>query len=361
MAKSATISFESCQKQCNDIISSAKKGNYTSLYLLHGTEGYFIDLVESYITQNALTEDEKAFNQTIIYGKDSTGAEVADAARRYPMLSEKQVIIVREAQTLKGLEDLSHYAENPTPSTVLVLCHRDKNLDKRSALYKKLAASKSCTIMESVAPRDWEVARFVSSLAAQRSLQIDPSGIQMIADNIGANLIRISSEIDKLQTRLGEDAFGRIITAADIEDNIGISKQYNNFELCKALSYRKFDSALKIAQFLSASSKDNPLFLTITALFTHFQRVTMVGFIRFDAQRQNKPVPNDNEIAKSIKIPNVYFLDEYKTAATNYSIAKCVTILGLLREWDLKSKGMGAGSTEESELLRDLILRISLC
>lgn len=336
------------------------KGNYASLYLLHGAEGYFIDYIEGFIAQNALTEEQKAFNQVIIYGKDSSGGEVINAARRYPMLSERQVVIVREAQNLKGLESIAHYVEKPMQSTILVIAHRDKSIDKRSALYKKIAASKNVVVFESVAPRDWEVARFVNSLAAQRSLKIDPSAVAMIADNIGANLMRIKSEIDKLQTRLGAQSTQRVITTTDIEQNIGISKQYNNFELCKALSYRQFDSALKIVDYLSSNEKDNPLIRTITSLFTHFQRITTLGFIHFRAQQQRSPMPSDMEMARMIKIPNAYFLDEYKKAAANYSIAKCVAILGLMREWDLKSKGMGAGSSSSGELLRDLIIRVSL-
>lgn len=336
------------------------KGNYASLYLLHGAEGYFIDLIEGYIAKNAIAEEQRAFNQVVIYGKDSNGIEVTNAARRYPMLSDRQLVIVREAQTLKGLENIAHYIEKPTLSTILVIAHRDKSIDKRSSLYKKIAASKNATIFESVAPRDWEVARFVSALALERSLKIDPQATAMIADNIGANLMRIKTEIDKLQTRLGEQATQRVITTTDIELNIGISKQYNNFELCKALSYRQFHNALKIADYLSSNEKDNPLIRTITALFTHFQRITTIGFIQFRAQQQRIPMPSDMEVARMIKIPNAYFLDEYKKAAANYSIARCVAILGLMREWDLKSKGMGAGSASSAELLRDLILRISL-
>lgn len=358
MAKSATISFDSCVKQCDEIIAQMKSGHYAPLYLLHGAEGYFIDRIESFLSENALSDDQKVFNQVIIYGKDSTGADVANAAKRYPMMNDRQVVVVREAQVLSGLDDLAHYVASPLASTILLIAHRDKTVDKRSSFYKKISAAKGAVIFESVAPRDYEVGKFVASVLAEKGLRADPNVLQMISDSIGANLIRISSEIDKLVTRLG--TVDRMLTVQDVEDNIGISKQFNNFELTKALSFRRFDTALKIAEHLSANSKETPLVLTITALFTHFQRVVTLGFLRYEAQQQHRQLGNDFEVARMLKLPNAYFLDEYKTAATNYPLAKSVAILGLLREWDLKSKGMNAGSTDESELLRDLILRIAL-
>ncbi len=359
MAKRATStqSFDSTQRQCAEIISQAKAGRYAPIYLLHGAEGYFIDKIESYISQNALPEEQKSFNQTTIYGKDSSGAEVVTLARRYPMMSEVQLVVVREAQSLKGIEDLAHYIQEPLSSTILVICHRDKALDKRSSLYKKFAAAKGAIVFESTSPKDYEVSKFVNANLSERGLSAEPTAVEMISENIGANLTRISGEIDKLVTRLGA---GRHITANDVEENIGISKQFNVFELCKSLSFRKFTHALKIAEHLSANSKETPLILTINALFTHFQRVTTLGFIRFEAQQKRNAMPSDIELSKVLKLPNPYFLSEYTTAINNYRLPSCVAILGLLRTWDLKCKGMDVGSADDGELLRDLILRISL-
>ncbi len=359
MAKTTSASFESARKQCAEILKNAKAGNYAPVYLLHGVEGYFIDKIESYITENSLSETDKAFNLTVAYGKEITGGDVVALARRYPMMSERQVVVIREAQSMRGMDELAHYLANPLSSTVLVIAHRDKAIDKRSAVYKKFSSVSGGVLFESVAPRDWEVSKFVNDVLSEKGMSAEPAAIEMISENIGANLNRITQEIEKLYTRLS-DATQRRITTKDIEDNIGISKQFNNFELCKSLSFKKFDTALKIAEHLSANPKESPLILTINALFTHFQRITTLGFIRYNSVRRKTAMPQNTELAKKLKIPNAYFLDEYFTAASNYSLGSCVAILGLLRTWDLKSKGMDTGSADDGELLRDLILRISV-
>lgn len=357
MAKSSTISFEGCRKSCNEILLSGANGNFAPVYLLHGSEGYFIDKIESFITENSLSEESKAFNLTVVYGKDTTGAEVVSLARRYPMMSERQVVVVREAQSMRGIDDLVHYLAAPLSSTILVVAHRDKALDKRSALYKKFSSVKGGVVFESTSPRDWEVSKFVSETLSEKGLRAEPNAVEMIAENIGANLNRIAREIDKLKTRLPSNT---VISAKEIEDNIGISKQFNNFELCKALSFKKFDRALTIASHLSANPKESPLILTLSAIFTHFQRITILGFMRYSSARKGLAAPSDAELSKALKLPNAYFLSEYKSAAQHYSIASCVAILGLLRTWDMKSKGMDSGSAEDGELLSDLILRISM-
>ncbi len=359
MAKkvSSTQSFDSTQRQCAEIISQVAADRYANIYLLHGPESYFIDKIEGYISQNALSEEQKSFNQTTIYGKDSSGAEVVTLARRYPMMSERQLIVVREAQSLRGFDELAHYLKEPLSSTILVIAYRDKSIDKRSSIYKKFTSSPNCVIFESTSPRDYEVSKFVVATLAERSLTAEPTAVEMISENIGANLTRISSEIDKLVTRLGAS---RHITATDIEDNIGISKKFNIFALNKALSYRKFSEALTIADHLAANPKDSPLVLTINALFTHFQRIATLGFIKFEARQRGNALPPDFELSKALKLPNPYFLSEYTSAVNHYTLASCVAILGLIRTWDLKSKGMDSGSIDEGELLRDLVLRISL-
>lgn len=358
MAKS-TGNFADSSQLCNEILITMGGGVYAPLYLLHGTEGYFIDRIESFVVDHALAEEQRAFNQIVVYGKDSTVAEIIDSARRYPMMSPRQVVVVREAQNLKGIEDLAHYAAAPCSSTVLVISHRDKSVDKRSSFYKKCVASKGAVVFESASPREWEVSGFVSSLFSARGLRAEAGVVQMIADNIGANCSRIASEIDKLVTRLPEGT--TTITPSDVEQNIGISKDFNNFELCKALSMRDFGRALLIAQHFGANEKDNPLVVTINALFTHFQRIVTLGFLRYDTRRRGVSMGSDLDVARMLKLPNAYFLGEYQTAANNYPLPKAVAILGLLREWDMKSKGMGAGSTSAGELLRDLLLRICFC
>ncbi|MFI3298307.1 MAG: DNA polymerase III subunit delta [Rikenellaceae bacterium] len=361
MAKSASQSFDSCLKQFREIIACASAKDYAPVYLLHGTEGYFIDKIERYITDNLLSDEEKIFNETILYGGDSNvkGGDVVLAARRYPMMGSRQLIVLREAQAMRSLDELIHYLESPLMSTVLVICHRNKSMDKRSALYKKFTAMKSAVIFESVAPRDYELSGFITGLFSQRGIKAEPATIEIIAENIGADLSRIDSELTKLLTRMGNDALSRAISPRDVEDNIGISKTFNVFELNRALSYGKFDVALRIATHLSKNPKESPLVVIISGMFTHFYRVAMLCFIRYEARRRGRAMMSELDQARAIKLPNAYFLREYSAAATGYGLSRAVAILGLLREWDMKSKGVGTGGSDEGELLRDLVLRIS--
>lgn len=357
MAK-ATGSFAESSAECARVLESLRGGVYAPLYLLHGTEGYFIDQIESYISSHALSEDLRAFNQITLWGKDTSGSEIVSAARQYPMMGGRQVVVVRDFQNTKGIEELVSYAAKPMATTVLVLCHRDKSIDKRSVLYKKLAANPSAITYESIAPRDWEVASFVGQIFAAKGLTPEAKAVQMIADHIGANLQKIESEITKLTTRL---AVGTTqITAKHIEDNVGISKDFNNFELTKALSARNFRLALTIADHFSKNPKNNPLVVTISTLFTHFQRIATLNLHKWECTRSRKPVGSDFELAKLLGLGSAYFLSEYTTAANNYPTAKSVEILGLIREWDMRSKGFQASSATEGELLKELILRISL-
>lgn len=357
MAKSGGTFAESSQ-QCNEILATMRGGGYAPLYLLNGTEGYFIDKIEEFVLSNALPDSERDFNQVVIYGKDSSASEVIMAARRYPMMAQRQVIVVREAQNLKGFEELAHYVAQPLDSTVLVISHREKSVDKRSSFYKKCVAAKGAIIFESNSPRDWEVASFVITLFNERGLKPDNGVVQMIADNIGANCSRIACEIDKLKTRLAQGTVN--ITQKDVQDNIGISKDFNNFELCKALSVGDFARALFIADYFGTNEKDNPLVVTINQLFSHFQRIVTLGFLIYDSHRRAVPMPSDAEVAKLLKLPFASFLAEYKTAVNIYPLPKAVNILGLIRTWDMKSKGMLAGSSSKGELLRELIIRISM-
>ncbi len=360
-ATATKLSFDSCIKQYEEILSGAKAAQYAPLYLLHGTEGYFIDKIEQYISTHAIAPQDKAFNETVVYGADTTGGDVALACKRYPMMSDRQLVVVREAQTLKKIEELEHYLTSITPSTILVVAYRGKSMDKRSALYKKFAKVAGGIVFESAPPRDYELSRYVNTLLTQKGLRAEPAAVEMIGSNIGVDLSRIDSEIDKLTTRLGAAATSTLITPAVVEDNIGISKTFNSFELCRALSYRKFDTALKIATHLGANPKENPMIIVVKALFTHFQRVAKLAFMRYEAQRAGKAAPSDDALCRAIKLPNPYFLSEYSTAATSYGVQRSVAILGMLREWDMKCKGMGVGGGGDAELLRDLVLRIATC
>lgn len=357
MAK-ASGNFADSAAQCVAILESLRGGAYAPLYLLHGAEGYFIDQIENYIAQNALNEEFRAFNMLTLWGKECSVEDVLAAAKQYPMMGNRQVVIVKEAQNLKGIENMASYASSPMASTVLVLCHKEKAIDKRSTLYKKLSAGKSAIVFESIAPRDWEVAGFVGQIFASKGLKPEAAAVQMIADHIGANLQKIESEITKLTTRLSAGTIQ--ITAQHIEDNIGISKDFNNFELTKALSMRNFRTALMIAEHFAKNPKNNPLVVTISTLFTHFQRIATLNLHKWACAKSQKPIGSDFEVAKLLGLTNAYFLGEYTTAANNYPTAKAVEILGLIREWDMRSKGFPPSSSSEEELLRELIIRISL-
>ncbi|MEF9950648.1 MAG: DNA polymerase III subunit delta [Mucinivorans sp.] len=354
MAK-ANGNFAESSAECARVIDSLRGGAYAPLYLLHGVEGYFIDQIESYISENALSEDLRAFNQITLWGKETSGSEIVAAARQYPMMGNRQVVVVRDAQNAKGLDSLALYVAKPLPSTVLVICHRDKSMDKRSMLYKKFAANTSAVIFESIAPREWDIARFVGQIFAARGLTADEPAKQMIADHIGASLQRIDTEITKLATRL---APVNKVTAKDIEDNIGISKDFNNFELTKALSTRNFRAALTIADYFARNQKNNPLVLTLPTLFTHFQRIVTLNLYKWECARSHKVMGSDYDLARLLGLQSVYFLGEYQAAAANYPTAKAVEILGLIREWDMRSKGFSSSSDPSSDLLSELILRI---
>lgn len=356
----AKQSFKEVQQQARQIMADLGKGVYAPIYVLMGDEGFYTDKISGYIAAHALNETEREFNQTVVYGKDTDGGTVVSLCRRYPMMSTRQVVIVREAQALRNFDALGTYARQPLLSTVLVVCYKGKSLDKRSAVYKQLTGCKGTVVLESSAPRDYEMEGWIRGLFDARGCKIEPKAVQMIADHLGTELQKIDNEVDKLFTRLPEGT--REITAADIEQNIGISKDFNNFELTRALSERNMAQALMIADHFAADPKGNPIPATISTLFNHFQRIVTLGIAKWENQKQGRPAMtglSEFEIAKLLKLPSPFFAREYITASANYPNAKVFTILGWLREYDMKSKGMNAGSTENGELLRELILRIA--
>ena len=356
----AKQNFREVQQQARQIMAELKKGNYAPIYLLMGEEGFYTDKISGYIAAHALGEAEREFNQTVVYGKDTEGSAVVSLCRRYPMMSQRQVVIVREAQALRGFDALGVYARQPLASTVLVICYKGKSLDKRSVIYKQLAGCPGMVTLESTAPREYEMESWIRELFQARGSDIEPKAVQMMADHLGTDLQKIDNEVEKLFTRLPEGT--REITAAHIEQNIGISKDFNNFELTRALSDRDMAKALMIADHFAADPKGNPLVVTISTLFNHFQRIVTLGIAKWENQKQGRPAMtglSEQEIARMLRLPNPFFAREYITASANYPNAKAFAILGWLREFDMKSKGMNAGSAQDGELLRELILRIA--
>ena len=353
MAKSA-VKFKDSVAEYERIAAEIAARKFSGIYLLMGEESYFIDALAERLASSILDEASRDFNQITVYGRDSEAGQVINLCRQMPMMGSYQVVILKEAQQLKGLDKLSLYTQKPSPTTILVICHKEKNADKRSAFYKGCAANG--TVLESVRPRDYEIAGWLAEYIRSRNCTIDAKSVSMLVDHLGADIAKIANEIDKLMTFLPEGTSR--ITAEHIEQNIGISKDFNNFELTKSLSEKNMAKAMQIADHFARNPKDNPLLLTLSALFTHFQRIFIVNYQRWLSRRKGTPMPSEMELARMLKLPNAFFLKEYTQAASAYPNNKVFMILGLLREYDLKSKGMNTGQADDGELLKELLLKI---
>ncbi len=326
------------------IYSDLKNRKFSPIYFLEGEEPYFIDQISDYILENALTESEKGFNQTILYGKDISIDTILTAARRFPMMAERQVVAIREAQNIKNIEELAPYFEKPLGSTILVICHKYKTIDKRKKLYK--AMQKSGVYFESKVLYDNQVAGWIADYLKAQNLGIEPKAAQLIADFVGNNLQRIVNELEKVTLSMIP---GTSITVDDVEKNIGISKDYNTFELQKALGNRDILKSNRIINYFIENEKMHPLPVIMGILVNFYRKILMYHSL------ENK---NDrNEVARKLGV-NPYFANDYITAGRNYPLNKAIVIISYLRETDLRSKGARGGSTENGELLRELIYKI---
>lgn len=353
MAKSGT-NFRDSIANYSAISKDIKARKFAPVYLLMGEEGYFIDRLSDLLAENILTEAEQSFNQIVAYGKDSECGNIINYCKQVPMMGSYQVVILKEAQQLRKIEQLSLYTQAFSASTILVICHKGKNLDKRSALYKQI--SKIGVVFESVKPRDYEIGGWLNDFIRSKDLSIDPKALTMLTEHLGVDIAKISNELDKLMTCLPEGT--KNITADHIEQNIGISKEFNNFELTRAISEKDMRKALLIADHFAQNPKDNPLLVTISTLFSHFQRIFIINYQKWLVRYKGTAMPSDVELCRMLKIPSPYFLNEYKQASNLYPNKKVFMILGMLREYDMKSKGMNSGGAAEGELLRELLLKI---
>jgi DNA polymerase III subunit delta len=327
-----------------DILADLKSKKYGTVYFLEGEEPYYIDKLSDYILENVLTESEKSFNQTLLYGKDVTLDTILTASRRYPMMAERQVVVVREAQNIKDIDELASYVEKPAPTTLLVLCYKYKTIDKRKKLYKAIQKHgiylESKTLYESKVP-DW----IVAYLKTQR-LGIEPKAVQMITDHVGNNLQRIVNDLDKVTFSAVP---GTSITVDDVEKNIGISKEYNPFEFLKALGGKDLYKANRIANYLIENEKSNPMPVVTGILISFFRKILTYHSL------ENKN--NNSEVAQKLGV-SPYFVNDYLVAGKNYPLQKAILALSLLREYDLRSKGARGGTTDNGELLRELTYKI---
>ena len=312
-----------------------------------GEEPFYPDMVCDAIIENALEEEERDFNQTICYGADVTAEAVVTAARRYPMFAERQLVVVKEAQVMKSLEDLAVYCTRPLDSTVLVICMHGASADKRKALYKSV--SRIGVVVESSPVRDYEIARWISAYYAGKGLQIAPDAAALLGEYAGTDLSKIAVETDKLLKNMPEGAVK--VEISDIERNVGISRQYSIFELTKELSYKNASKALRIAAFIGASPKF-AMPMAVSALYTHFYRI-----LKYEALLMAVPKPGNDQKARVLNV-NPYFFSEYDRAVANYPLKKCMSVISLLKEFDYKGKGGDVGEASPDQLLTELVARI---
>ncbi len=326
------------------IVTDLKNKIYHPIYFLTGDEPFYIDRITDYLAKHVLSPEEQSFNQTIIYGKDADAAKVINAAKRFPMMANQQLVIVKEAQEIQDFDNLVYYAENPLKSTILVLNYKYKNLNKNQKLFK--AFSKNGVVFESKKLYDDKVPGWIASWLRKKNCQIEPKAAILLTEFLGNDLSKISNELDKLMITLPEGM--KIITAGHIEKNIGISKEYNNFELQKALVNRDPVKANRIIRYFADNQANNSIIQTIIHLYFFYSRILLYHGLR-DKSKSN--------VAASLKV-HPYFVPEYEKAARIYTIKKTVRIISWLREYDLKSKGYGSTNVGAGELLKELIFKI---
>ena len=328
----------------NQIIADLKAKKYSPVYFLEGEEPYFMDQISDFILENVLTEDEKGFNQSILYGKDLSIDAIMTTAKRYPMMAERQVVVIREAQNIKNIEDLASYVEKPLTSTILVINYKYKTIDKRKKLYK--AISKNGVYLESKPLYDNQVPAWITKYLKEKNLGIDPRAAQLIADFIGSDLQRIVNELEKVTISLVP---GTSIMPDDVEKNIGISKEFNTFELQNALGNKDILKSNRIINYFIDNEKMHPLTVIIGMLANYYRKVLVYHSIENKSDR--------NLVAQKLGV-NPFFINDYANAAKNYSLDKAIAIISMMREYDLRSKGARGGSTANGDLLREMVFKI---
>ncbi|TDW51541.1 DNA polymerase III delta subunit [Flavobacterium sp. 270] len=326
------------------IVNDIKAGNIKPIYFLMGEEPYYIDKLSEYIEQNVLAEEEKGFNQTVLYGRDVSIEDIVATAKRYPMMAERQVVIVKEAQDLsRTIDKIESYVNNPLETTVLVFCYKYKTLDKRKKVTKTLA--QNGVVYESKKLYENQVGDWIKRVLAGKKYTIDPKANAMLVEFLGTDLSKINNELEKLQIILPQ---GTMITPQHIEENIGFSKDYNVFELRKAIGERNQLRAYKIAENFAHNPKEYPLVMTTGLVFGFF-----VQLLKYHGLKDKNP----KNVAAAIGV-NPYFLKEYDLAIKNYPMRKVSQIVGALRDIDVKSKGVGANALPQSDLLKEMLYKI---
>lgn len=330
----------------DDLLKQLKKKEYQSVYFLHGKESYYIDQVTEYVEQHVLNESEKAFNFTVCYGKDTEHLAVVDAARRYPMMAPRQVVIVKEAQEMRSLAKLEGYLQQPTETTLLLICYKHKKFNFNSKFGKLL--KKKAVVMESKPLYDNQVGSWIGSYLRRRKLSIKPAAAELIAEYLGTDLSKVANELDKLAINLPT---GAEVDEKAIEANIGISKDYNVFELQRAIGLRDVVKATRIVNYLAANPKKMPLPMLIGSLYNYFSKLYVYHAVK------QRP---EQDILTAMQLRSSYFLKEYRAAAKHFPPNRTERAITLLREYDLMSKGVGYSNTGKppGSLTQELVWRI---
>ena len=339
--------FTETDSLCREIVNDARRGIFKPVYLLMGDEPYYVDMVCDAILEHCLDESERDFNQTVCYGADVTADAVITAARRYPMFAERQLVVVKEAQMMKTLEELAVYCQKPLESTVLVVAMHGASADKRKSLYKSV--SKIGVVVDSQAVKDYDMPKWISMFYQTKGLRIAPDAAVLMAEHAGSDLNKIAIETEKMLKNLPEGTVE--VSAADIEKNVGISRQFSIFELTKELSMKNSAKALRIAAYIGSAAKF-AMPMAVSALFTHFYRI-----LKYGALLMTTPRPANDQKARVLGV-NPYFFSEYDTAVRNYPLKKCMAVIALLKEYDYKGKGGDVGEATPAELMVELTAKI---
>jgi DNA polymerase III subunit delta len=327
----------------DSILLDLKNRKFSPVYCFHGLEPYYIDKLVDYIEENVLSESEKAFNQTIVFGKDIDYKAIVDEARQYPLMSERRLIVVKEAQEMKTLKDLVDYVTKPVPHAILVLAHKYKNIDKRLAISKALDKH---VFFESKKLYDNQLPPFILQYARAHHIGITDQTAQLLADYLGNDLNKIVNELDKLLITNGKDTK---ISVEAIQEQIGISKEFNVFELQKCLGERDKVKSFLISKYFDENPKDNPIQSTVSNLYAYFVKLMIV------VQHMKE---GDAVLQKKMGLTSAYFLKDYKSAARNFSLDKIREIIVILRHVDLQSKGVHNKSKSDGQLLTELVYNI---
>ncbi len=331
----------------NSILSELKERKFHPVYYLMGDEPYYIDQISNWIAENVLQPEERGFDQLTLFGSDVTASQIADMAKRYPMMAKYQVLIVKEAQNIKNTEPLEKYFKSPMPSTILVMCHKNGTVDGRKKEYVK-AIQQNGVLFESKKLKDRDLPTFIEGFLKAKNCSIDPKSTQLIAEAVGAYLSRLVGELDKVLLSLPEN--NRVVTPQVVEDQIGVSKDFNGYELRDAIVNRNVLKANQIVKYFDENPKAGSIYSFLPLLFNYFQNLMIAHYC---------PQKNSaDRVAEWLEMKNAWFAKEYMTGMRNYSGMKVMQILSKIREIDAKSKGLDNPNTPPGELMKELIFFI---